>query len=53
MGPLMQISGTVPIVFVIVPDPVGAGYINSLARPNPVWQKAVTAAVEKTRGFIS
>jgi len=27
MGPLMQISGsgTVPIVFVIVPDPVGAG----------------------------
>src|SRR5262249_13164591 len=33
MGPLMQISGTVPIVFVIVPDPVGAGYVNSLARP--------------------
>src|SRR5262245_51768542 len=29
----MQISGTVPIVFVIVPDPVGAGYVNSLARP--------------------
>ena len=33
MGPLMQISGVVPIVFVIVPDPVGAGYVNSLARP--------------------
>ena len=35
MGPLMQISGsgTVPIVFVIVPDPVGAGYVDSLARP--------------------
>ena len=33
MGPLMQISGTVPIVFLIVPDPVGAGYVNSLARP--------------------
>jgi putative ABC transport system substrate-binding protein len=32
-GPLMQISGTVPIVFVHVPDPVGAGYVNSLARP--------------------
>jgi ABC-type uncharacterized transport system substrate-binding protein len=29
----MQISGTVPIVFLIVPDPVGAGYVNSLARP--------------------
>src|SRR5262245_2573275 len=33
MGPLMQISSTVPTVFVIVPDPVGAGYVNSLARP--------------------
>src|SRR6516164_6846419 len=35
MGPLMQISGsgTVPIVFVNVPDPVGAGYVDSLARP--------------------
>jgi putative tryptophan/tyrosine transport system substrate-binding protein len=33
MGPLMQISGTVPIVFLNVPDPVGAGYVNSLARP--------------------
>jgi putative ABC transport system substrate-binding protein len=33
MGPLMQISGTVPIVFLHVPDPVGAGYVNSLARP--------------------
>jgi putative ABC transport system substrate-binding protein len=33
MGPLTQISGTVPIVFVIVPDPIGAGYVNSLARP--------------------
>ena len=33
MGPLMQISGPVPVVFVIVPDPVGAGYVDSLARP--------------------
>jgi ABC-type uncharacterized transport system substrate-binding protein len=33
MGPLMQVSGTVPIVFLHVPDPVGAGYVNSLARP--------------------
>lgn len=33
MGPLMQISGSVPVVFVIVPDPVGAGYVDSLARP--------------------
>src|SRR3954447_5619580 len=32
-GPLVQLTRTVPIVFVIVPDPVGAGIVNSLARP--------------------
>jgi putative ABC transport system substrate-binding protein len=32
-GPLLQATRTVPIVFVIVPDPVGAGLVNSLARP--------------------
>jgi putative tryptophan/tyrosine transport system substrate-binding protein len=32
-GPLLQATRTVPIVFVIVPDPVGAGFVNSLARP--------------------
>ena len=33
VGPLQQLTRAVPIVFVIVPDPVGAGYVNSLARP--------------------
>jgi putative ABC transport system substrate-binding protein len=33
MGPLLQATRTVPIVFVQVTDPVGAGYIESLARP--------------------
>ena len=32
-GPLLQASRTVPIVFVHVPDPVGAGFVDSLARP--------------------
>jgi len=32
-GPLLQATRTVPIVFVIVVDPVGAGLVNSLARP--------------------
>jgi putative ABC transport system substrate-binding protein len=32
-GPLLQATHTVPIVFVIVPDPVGAGFVASLARP--------------------
>jgi putative ABC transport system substrate-binding protein len=30
---LKRLTGTVPIVFVLVPDPVGAGLVNSLARP--------------------
>jgi putative ABC transport system substrate-binding protein len=33
VGPLLQATRTVPIVFVHVPDPVGAGFIDSLARP--------------------
>ena len=31
--PLLQSTRTVPIVFTIVADPVGAGYVESLARP--------------------
>jgi putative ABC transport system substrate-binding protein len=30
---LLQASRSVPIVFVHVPDPVGAGFVESLARP--------------------
>jgi putative ABC transport system substrate-binding protein len=33
VGPLMQATRTVPIVFVNVPDPVGAGFVDSFARP--------------------
>jgi len=32
-GPLLQATRAVPIVFVLVPDPVGAGFVASLARP--------------------
>jgi ABC-type uncharacterized transport system substrate-binding protein len=31
--PLQQVTRTVPIVFVHVPDPVGGGFVDSLARP--------------------
>ena len=32
-GPLLQATRSVPVVFAFVPDPVGAGYVDSLARP--------------------
>ena len=33
IAPLLQATRTVPIVFTIVGDPVGAGYVDSLAHP--------------------
>jgi putative tryptophan/tyrosine transport system substrate-binding protein len=33
VAPLLEATRTVPIVFVIVPDPVGGGFVDSLARP--------------------
>jgi putative ABC transport system substrate-binding protein len=33
VGPLLQATRTVPIVFAVVIDPVGAGFVASLARP--------------------
>jgi len=33
LGPLLQATRSVAIVFVIVPDPVGAGFVDSLSRP--------------------
>jgi putative ABC transport system substrate-binding protein len=33
VGPLRRATRTVPIVFAATPDPVGAGFVDSLARP--------------------
>jgi ABC-type uncharacterized transport system substrate-binding protein len=33
LAPLLQATRSVPIVFAIVPDPVGAGFVDSLAKP--------------------
>jgi putative ABC transport system substrate-binding protein len=33
VGPLLEVTRTVPVVFVLVPDPVGGGFVDNLARP--------------------
>jgi putative ABC transport system substrate-binding protein len=33
VGPLLKLTRTVPIVFTLTPDPVGAGFVESLAHP--------------------
>ena len=33
IGPTLEATRTVPIVFAIVPDPVGSGFVKSLSRP--------------------
>lgn len=33
IGPLQQATSTIPIVFINAPDPVGAGFVQSMARP--------------------
>ena len=33
VGPLQQATRTIPIVFVNAPDPVGAGFVQSMAHP--------------------
>jgi putative ABC transport system substrate-binding protein len=33
VGPLLQVTDSVPVVFTVVPDPVGAGFVDSFLMP--------------------
>ena len=52
VGPALQASRTVPIVFVVVADPVGAGFVDSLARPGgDTPRNLVSAPVAQLRAL--
>ena len=49
VGPLLQATRTVPIVFPVVADPVGAGFVDSLARPGGNATGFMTVRIQHRR----
>ena len=49
VGPLLQATRTVPIVFPVVGDPVGAGFVDSLARPGGNATGFMTVRIQHER----
>ena len=49
VGPLLQATRTVPIVFPVVGDPVGAGFVDSLARPGGNATGFMTVRIQPER----
>jgi ABC transporter substrate binding protein len=41
LGPLEELTSTIPIVFVQTTDPVGAGFVDSLARPGELLKLGI------------
>jgi ABC-type uncharacterized transport system substrate-binding protein len=46
-GNLLRVTHTVPVVFAIVPDPVGSGFVDSLSQPNLC--RAASATIKSRR----
>jgi putative ABC transport system substrate-binding protein len=44
-GPLLQATSSVPVVFVLVSDPVGAGLVETLARPEGMRPDLLTSSL--------
>jgi putative ABC transport system substrate-binding protein len=51
VGPLQQATASVPIVFVNATDPVGAGFVASLARPADVTVRTPCCCLELRRSY--
>src|SRR5262249_3995587 len=49
VAPLLQATRTVPIIFVVVIDPVGAGFVSSLARPGGNTTASSCSSTAKAR----
>ena len=54
VAPLRQLTGTIPIVFVLVADPVGLGFVQSLARPggNTTGFSAYDAPLTRNQDWV-
>jgi ABC-type uncharacterized transport system substrate-binding protein len=49
VAPLQQATRTIPIVFVNVPDPVGAGFVQSMAHPGGKYHRLLEFRVQYER----
>ena len=49
VGPLLQATRTVPVVFPAIGDPVGAGFVDSLARPGGNASRLVLVRIQPER----